>query len=441
METGLTTPSITRGFIIGAPSTGSGKTTLTLGVIGALRRRGLVIAPAKVGPDFIDPGFHQAAAGRPSVNLDTWAMRPPLLDQLVATQAHGSDVLVVEGVMGLFDGAEFGEPGRCGSTADAARATGLPVILVVNAAGIAQSIAPIVRGLATFDPAVRIAGVILNRVSSERHQRMLTTALDRIDMPVFGAIPKSANIELKSRHLGLVQAEETADLEQRLAAIASLVEQHCDLDRLLAAAGDAAPRECGAAGIVPPGQRVAVANDVAFRFAYSHLLAGWRRAGAEILTFSPLTDDPPPAGADAIYLPGGYPELHAGRLAAATTFSAGLRSAAARSLPIYGECGGYMVLGNGLVDADGNRHAMLGLLGLETSFAARKLHLGYREVTADGGFPLGGKGSRFRAHEFHYASIVSEVGEPLFAVSGDGGTAGLRNGSIAGSFIHLVDRC
>ncbi len=429
-----------RGLIIGAPSTGSGKTTITLGLLRALSRAGKRVAPAKIGPDYIDPQFHAAAAGRSSVNLDAWAMRPTYLAHLFEQFTADADLTIVEGVMGVFDGGQ--RPGRTGhgSTADLARLTGLPIVLVVNCGGLAQSVAPLVHGFQTYADDVSIAGVILNNTSSDRHREMLTTALEKTGIHVFGAIPRDKAVALPSRHLGLKQAEEHDDLDELLERMADLIEQNCNMDALISATRETTIADTSSVSSIPPmGQRIAVARDVAFRFAYPHLLQGWRDAGAELSFFSPLADEPAPGNADAIYLPGGYPELHGPQLANANAFKSSVRNAASRNIPIFGECGGYMVLGNTIIDADGTAHEMLGLLDLETSFAARKFHLGYRHVRANAPFGLGSASSTFFAHEFHYASITREEGHPLFTNIDIQASSGLHIGSVAGSFIHLID--
>ncbi len=417
-----------RGLILAAPASGAGKTTLTLGLLRALSRRGMMVRGAKSGPDYIDPRFHEAACGAPCPNLDAWAMSPARL----ATLAAGPGLLLIEGAMGLFDGAP---PSGRGATAELARSLRLPVVLVVDAAHMAHSIAPLVAGFAGHDPQVRIAGIILNKVGSPRHERMLRAALAPLGLPVLGAMHRQAGLEHPSRHLGLVQAAEHPDLARYLERAADAVEAAIDLAALADLArplpAPTAPRR-----LPPPGQRIAIAADAAFAFAYPHILADWRAGGARILPFSPLADEAPAPEADFIFLPGGYPELHGARLAAADTFRAGLQAA---SCPIYGECGGFMVLGEVLVDADGQAHEMLGLLGLETSFAKRRLHLGYRQVEAtDGAFA-----GSWAAHEFHYASTIKADGAPLFrardAEGTDLGPMGLVRGQVSGSFAHLID--
>ncbi len=431
------------GLVIAAPRSGSGKTVLTLGLLRAFARRGVRVAAAKCGPDYIDPAFHAAATGRPGVNLDGWAMPPALLASLAGSQADGCDLVLCEGLMGLFDGVP-GEPGRRGSSADVAAATGWPVLLIHDVSGQSQSAAAQIAGCLSYDPRIRIAGVVLNRVGSERHRRLVGDALEALGVPVVGALPRTEAVALPERHLGLVQASETNDLDARLDAMADAVATHVDLDRVRALARPGTPtRHDGlAAALRPPGQRIAVARDRAFSFLYPHVLAGWRQAGAECRFFSPLADEPPPPECDACWLPGGYPELHGGTLAASDSFMRGLRTFA-QTRPIHGECGGYMVLGRSLVDASGTAHAMAGLLGLETSFAARKLHLGYRAATLRAGGSLGSVGTRVLGHEFHYASIIAADGdEPHADVTDAYGSApppsGSRRGWVTGSFFHAI---
>jgi cobyrinic acid a,c-diamide synthase len=433
-----------RGLIIAAPRSGSGKTTVTLGLLAAYRRRGVAVRAAKAGPDYIDPAFHAAATGAAGVNLDSWAMPPGLLDTIAGNAAQAAELVVIEGVMGLFDGVA-GPPGRTGATADLAKVLGLPVLLVLDVSGQSQTAAAVVHGLASYDPGVCIAGVVLNRVGSERHRGLVADAIEAMGVPVVGAVPRDAACSLPERHLGLVQAHEHADLAERIDRLTALAERHFDLDRIVALAAPLAPSAVSVSpAMPPPGQRIAVAADAAFTFMYPHLRDGWRRAGADIVTFSPLADEAPPDGCDACWLPGGYPELHAGALAQAHRFKDGLRRFATRR-PVHGECGGYMVLGEGLEDAQGTRHAMAGLLGHATSFAARKLHLGYREarLLADGA--LGFAGSVIRGHEFHYATLVSPgVDEGLLEMTDaqgqSPGIAGGRRSHVSGTFFHVIAR-
>lgn len=439
-----------KGLIIAAASSGSGKTTVTLALLALLKRQGAAVASCKVGPDYIDPQFHAWATGRPCFNLDGWAMRPATLAGLLRHAAREPGLLIIEGVMGLFDGAPVdirmgNRDLAAGSTAEIAALTGLPVVLVLRAKGIGATAAAMLEGLKRHHRDVRVAGVIFNEVGGERHRAMLAQAAARADLPVLGLVPVFADVALPSRHLGLVQAREHAAFDPYLERLSACVAPHLDLEALRALAEEPRIGEAEAMPAIPPlGQRIAVADDVAFGFSYPSILLAWREAGAEIIRFSPLADEAPDAAADAIYLPGGYPELHAGRLAANRTFLDGLRRAAAKATAIYGECGGYMVLGEGLIDAAGEIHAMSGLLPVTTSFAERRLHLGYRVGTLLSPIPLGARGCAFRGHEFHYATVMSEgAGDPLFAVTDAAcrnlGSQGRRQGSVFGSFLHLID--
>jgi cobyrinic acid a,c-diamide synthase len=431
-----------RGLIIAAPHSGAGKTTVTLAVLAALKQRGVAVRAAKAGPDYIDPAFHAAATAEPSINLDSWAMPRPLLDTMAAQASDGAAIFVIEGVMGLFDGANR-PSGERGSTADLAAHFHLPVVLVLDVSRQAQSAAAVVRGFATHDPAVRIAGVILNRVASERHSTMIAAAIAELGIPVFGAVPRAAEIALPERHLGLVQAGEHSDLAVLIARLATIAENHLDLDGIVKSAEPlAVTATLNAPALPPPGQRVALAHDRAFSFVYPHLLAAWRQSGAEIIPFSPLADEAPPEHADSCWLPGGYPELHAGTLAAARKFADGLKRFG-QTRPVHGECGGYMVLGEGLEDATGQRHMMTGLLGHATSFAKRKLHLGYRSARLLGDTALGRRETTLRGHEFHYASLISAGSDQPFAELADAegrklGPAGGRRGHVTGTFFHTI---
>lgn len=427
------------GVMISAPASGSGKTTVALGLMRALSADGLHVQPFKSGPDYIDPAFHAHACDRVSYNLDSWAMGAGLM-QAIAAEAIAADMVIAEGSMGLFDGvAQPGAMGR-GSSAETARAFGWPVLLVLNAAGQAQSAAATALGFQHFDPDLPLAGVILNNVASPRHERLLRAGLEAAGIAVLGALPRRADLTLPERHLGLVQAGEQAELDARLDALAAFLRTHADLAAIRAAAAGGARAAPGTLPR-PPAQRIAIARDAAFSFAYPHQLAGWRAAGAELLPFSPLADEAPDTSADLVWLPGGYPELHAGRLASAAHFQAGLRRHA-ETRPVHGECGGYMALGAGLVDADGTHHQMAGLLGLETSFAKRKLHLGYRAARLLAPMPGAGQGTLLRGHEFHYASILAQPDAPLAEICDAEGTilpeTGSARGRVTGSFFHVI---
>ncbi|WP_312419423.1 cobyrinate a,c-diamide synthase [Shinella sp.] len=427
------------GLLIAAPASGSGKTTVTLGLARAFAAAGLDLVSGKAGPDYIDPAFHAAASGTPCFNYDPWAMRPDLIRANAALQAVEGGFLLVEAMMGLFDGAMDGT----GTPADLAAMLDLPVVLVVDCSRMSQSVAALVQGYRCYRNDIRVAGVILNKVGSPKHEAMLRGALEAGGVEIFGVLGRDPALALPERHLGLVQAGEHAALEHFIAHAAAVVRRCCDLQRLAAVAETrSAPSAAPAVSRLPPlGAYIAVARDRAFAFSYEHLLAGWRAAGATLSFFSPLADDAPAADADAVYLPGGYPELHADALANAAQFRLGMQAAARRGARIYGECGGYMVLGEGIVAADGTRHNMLGLLPLVTSFAERRRHLGYRRVT-----PLAGAGfaGPMTAHEFHYSTVLHEGdADRLFtvtdAIGEDLGHAGLRRDNVSGSYMHLID--
>lgn len=437
------------GVIIAAPSSGSGKTMVTLALLRSFRNQGLGVTSFKVGPDYIDPVFHARSSGRPCPNLDSWAMRIDTLAGLGDEVAKDTDLVIGEGVMGLFDGTLMGQ----GSTADLASLFDMPVILVVDAGRMGASAAALVEGFIRHREDVDVAGIIFNRVASEVHADLLRRACDNhFAQPVIGCLPTDQRLQLPERHLGLVQADEKPSLESFLDQAATIVGDHLNLDQVQRLArpfglGLYGPPACP---LRPLGQRIAVASDLAFAFCYPAMLEGWRHAGAEITTFSPLADEAPDADATAVYLPGGYPELHAARLAANKTFLTGLQEAARRSAFIYGECGGFMVLGNNLIDREGNGHAMANLLPVTTSFENPKRHLGYRNLKLRQPSPLGQAGTNFRGHEFHYASITGDIGYgqegalPLFDASDARGKSlgdvGLCQGSVFGSFMHLIDR-
>lgn len=431
---------MTPGLLIAAPRSGSGKTTVTLGLLRAFARMGLRVQPFKSGPDYIDPAFQQAASRRPSFNLDSWAM-PPARITAIAGQAD-ADLILTEGVMGLFDGAPTSGEAGTGSSADIAALFGWPVVLVMDVSGQSQSAAATASGFRTLRSDVAMAGVILNHVASERHERLIRAAMAQAGIVVLGAIPRSAELGLPERHLGLVQAAEQADLDRTIERMADIVAAHVDLTAIREAARPAAPQDHRPVPPVhPPGQRIAIAQDQAFSFTYAHLLSDWRGAGAEILPFSPLADEAPAADADAVWLPGGYPELHAARIAHAGHFLSGLRRHA-QNRPVHGECGGYMVLGQALIDARGQAHAMAGLLGLVTSFAERRLHLGYRRahlLAPMGGMPAS---TPLNGHEFHYSTIIEQPDSPLARVTDAEGnpvaSTGSHRGPVTGSFFHLI---
>ena len=429
-----------KGLLISAPSSGTGKTTVMLGLLRALSEDGVAVQPFKSGPDYIDPAFHHAACGRPSFNLDNWAMGPALW-QAITSRAAGADICVAEGSMGLFDGvATRGQQGF-GSSAETAQAMGWPVVLVLDVGGQAQSAAATALGFRTYLPELPFAGVILNRVASSRHERLTRLGMERAGLPVLGVLPRRGDLALPERHLGLIQAVEHPDLEAAIAGYASFLREHVDLTAIRAAARGAALPSNPPVLPPPPAQRIAIARDAAFSFTYPHLLERWQDAGAKILPFSPLADEAPDPSADLVWLPGGYPELHAGKLAAAATFRKGLR-AHAETRPVHGECGGYMALGEALIDKSGTRHQMAGLLGLVTSYETRKFHLGYRRAILKAPLPGFTPGIALRGHEFHYSTILEQPDPALAKVCDADGVlvpeTGSCRGHASGTFFHLI---
>ncbi|NSZ64129.1 cobyrinate a,c-diamide synthase [Agrobacterium tumefaciens] len=432
----------TRAIIIGAPRSGSGKTSVTIGLLRAFARRGIKVRGIKTGPDYIDPGFHAFATGTSGLNLDSWAMQPELLRHLLLQQADGADLVLIESAMGLFDGIPVAE-NRTGSAADLARLFGIPVLLVLDVSGQSQTAAAVAYGFAHYDPVVTMAAVVLNRAGSERHRTLCTEAIEKIGLPVAGCVLRDPSLILPERHLGLVQASEHPEIDAHIERLADAMERSIDLDALLSLAAPVdVPSGSVEAAIAPPGQRIALADDVAFTFLYPHLKHHWHAAGAEIVPFSPLADEAPDETCDICWLPGGYPELYAGRLADAARFKAGI-ARFAETKPVHGECGGYMVLGAALEDADGVTHAMTGLLSHATSFATRKMNLGYRQaaIVADG--PLGRAGEILRGHEFHYARVIDPGHDEPFAQIADGqgrplGPSGGRRDLVSGTFFHAI---
>ena len=431
-----------RGFVLAAPASSSGKTTVALGILRWMAKAGLSVRAAKCGPDYIDPTFHAIASGHPSVNLDAWAMPEAQLRKLAAEPGNDPQspgFLLVEGAMGVLDG---GGPAQAGSAADLSRKLGLPIVLVIDVSRQGASAVLPVLGLRSAFRGIDVRGVILNRLGSERHGRVVRAAMERHGIRVFGGLHRNEDLALPSRHLGLVPAGEHPEVAAFLDQAARAVGSSVDVEALLSSAEPLRPSAVAGSGpFLPPlGQRISIARDDAFAFLYEHLLTGWRRAGAELSFFSPLDDRPPDAAADSIFLPGGYPELHAGRLAGAGRFRKGMHAAVSRGATVHGECGGYMVLGCGLVDREGGRHPMLGLLPHSTSFARPRLHLGYRLLRALEGAPFGGF---LAGHEFHYSALEGkEADRALYeAADADGnqiGRIGGIDGRVSGSYVHVI---
>ncbi len=429
-------PDQPRGLVLAAPHSGAGKTSLAAGLLGALKQSGVAVAAAKCGPDYIDPTLHHAVLGRSSINLDPWAMNAATLRALATRQAASHDLLVIEGVMGLFDGSADGR----GSTADLAATLRLPVVLIIDSARQAQSVAALAEGFIRHREDVNVAGIILNRLGSSRHERMLRDAMKPVGIPVLGAVARDDRFTLPGRHLGLIPAPELADLETRLSALAQTVARTVLLDDLQALAAPIAPASAPANLLPPPAQRLAVARDTAFCFMYPHLLQHWRQAGAQITYFPPLDNARPDPAAGLLLLPGGHPALPAGRLAATESYPGRLATAARPGVPVPRDCSGQLAPGAALPAADGTAHRMAGLLPVETSFAARRLHLGYRRLRQAGHLPWP---TALVGHEFHYASVIREGdGMPLFQATDALGESlpdmGRVSGTVSGSFAHVI---
>lgn len=426
------------GILISAPSSGTGKTTVMLGLLRAFSDMGLRVQPFKSGPDYIDPAFHHAAARKASFNLDSWGMDEALMNTIVA-EGEDADIAITEGSMGLYDGVATKGASGFGSSAETAVRFGWPVILVVDVSGQAQSAAATALGFMNYMPDLPFGGVILNRVASPRHERLARLGMEQAGIKVLGMLPRRGDLALPERHLGLIQAIEHPDLEQAISNYASFLSEHVDLEAIRAVAQGTNPPKVGRL-VRPPAQRIALARDAAFSFTYPHLLKAWRTEGAEILPFSPLNDDLVP-DADLVWLPGGYPELHAGTLAGANRFLTSLREHAATK-PVHGECGGYMALGTTLIDKEGVAHKMAGLLGVVTSYEKRKFHLGYRQAVLQEAVLGYQRGSRLRGHEFHYSTILEEPDAPLAQVTDADGNlvseTGSLRGHVSGTFFHMI---
>ncbi|MFZ9072666.1 MAG: cobyrinate a,c-diamide synthase [Paracoccaceae bacterium] len=426
------------GILISAPSSGTGKTTVMLGLLRAFSDMGLRVQPFKSGPDYIDPAFHHAAARKASFNLDSWGMDEGLMNTIVA-EGEDADIAIAEGSMGLYDGVATKGASGFGSSAETAVRFGWPVILVVDVSGQAQSAAATALGFMKYMPDLPFGGVILNRVASPRHERLARLGMEQAGIKVLGMLPRRGDLALPERHLGLIQAIEHPDLEQAISNYASFLSEHVDLEAIRAVAQGTNAPKVGRL-VRPPAQRIALARDAAFSFTYPHLLKAWRSEGAEILPFSPLNDDLVP-DADLVWLPGGYPELHAGTLAGANKFLTSLREHAATK-PVHGECGGYMALGTTLIDKEGVAHKMAGLLGVVTSYEKRKFHLGYRQAVLQEAVIGYQRGSRLRGHEFHYSTILEEPDAPLAQVTDADGNlvseTGSLRGHVSGTFFHMI---
>ncbi len=431
-----------RGLVIAGTQSGVGKTTLTLGLISALRRRHLKVQPFKVGPDFIDPGHHTQAAGRVCRNLDGWMLSRE--DNLALFRRHLSqaEVAVVEGVMGLFDG--YDGLSEAGSTAQMAKWLGLPVLLVVDARSLARSAAALVKGFATFDPDLNLAGVVFNRIGGPTHLEYLKQALSQLPgVPCFGGLPRDQELTIPERHLGLTTAEDHPLSGRYLEHLADLMETHLDLEALLRALPPLAVPEEAAGEASPPSVRLGVARDQAFCFYYPENLELLARYGAALVPFSPLNDPDLPENLHGLYLGGGYPELFAEGLSANQALKLALREQADAGLPIYAECGGLMYLSQEIQDLQGKVHPMAGLLPLKVRMLPQLRALGYREITLTAVSLLGPPGTRARGHEFHYSEIVEEPQDLprhyriTARQAGEAAAEGYCLNNVLASYVHL----
>ncbi len=446
------------GLLIGGTHSGCGKTTVALALMAAFKRRGLRVQPFKVGPDFIDPGFHTQITGFESRNLDGWMLDREYNQALFRRRLERADMGLVEGVMGLFDGYD----GRTesGSSAEMAKWLGLPVVLVVDARSMARSAAALVYGFRHFDPALRFAGIIFNRIGGEGHLTYLKEAMaaNLPEVPVLGGLPREEPIRIPERHLGLVTADEVVIDPVREQRLAELVEQQLDLDSILRQTAWCEERAegkglapVGAKGAVRDGSpaeagvRIAVARDAAFCFYYPDNLELLQQAGAELTFFAPLKGESLPENAAGLYLGGGYPEVHAEPLSSQKAFLAAIRAAVSRGMPVYAECGGLMVLSRFIDLLDGRRYPMAGILPFGTRMLPKLKALGYTEVRLTGSCLLGGPNQLMRGHEFHYSEIIEEEDDPALTMvyrvrgrkSGSDRLEGYRMGSVLASYVHL----
>ena len=428
------------GLIISAPNSGSGKTIFTLALLRALNDSGIKVQPFKNGPDYIDPMFHKIAANRNSYNLDTWGMDANQLNQIISI-SKGADLIVSEGSMGLFDGVLIkGRTGN-GATSDLSEKFGWPIILVINVSGQAQSAAASALGFMKYNKNLNFAGVILNFVSSKRHENLISDGMRKVGINILGSIPRQNELVLPERHLGLVQANEIHDIETKIQNYSHLIKDNIDLQKIVECAGFKSFRKLKPKDNNPPAQRIAIAKDKAFSFIYPHLIDNWKKAGAEITSFSPLNNEMPDKNSELIWLPGGYPELYAKELSNADKTIKSIHNYS-KTKKIHGECGGYMVLGKYLIDKDGEKFKMFDLLGLVTSFKKRKLNLGYRMAKLRKENIHHSKNKIIYGHEFHYTSIIDQPDQPLYEVYDATQNIVKETGSIkenvSGTFFHYI---
>lgn len=427
------------GFVIAGAASGTGKTLITLGIMGALARRGLVVAPFKAGPDYIDAGLHAACLGRPSYNLDTWMMGLGGVKRTFERTSARADVSVVEGVMGLYDGVD-GSSER-GSTAHLAKILKLPVILVVDAARMGRSAGAVMKGFAAFDRAVDIRWVVFNRVGSERHLQILKDSMPAgLGLRYLGFLPRDTELTMPQRHLGLVAAGEIEQAKWSgfLSKASQVVNEHLDIDGLLAGLRKNSKRAGTTPKEIKPRVSIGVARDAASTFYYQENLELLRKNGARLIFFSPLADTRLPDGISGLYLGGGYPEVFADGLEANRSMRAEIKALSRKGLPIFAECGGLMYLADKLVNKDGKRFRMAGVFPWTTRMLAKRAALGYREVDISSGCPMLKQGGKVRGHEFHYSTMNEPAPaiERLFKLK-DGRLEGFSYKNCLATYIHL----
>ncbi|MFP5239053.1 MAG: cobyrinate a,c-diamide synthase [Acidobacteriota bacterium] len=430
---------MTKTLLVSGTHSGCGKTSVTLGLLAWMRRAGLDARPFKTGPDFIDPGLHALACGRTSHNLDSWMLTPGANREIFARYAAGGDAALVEGAMGLFDG--LSGTSELGSAAHMAKLLGIPALLVADASGMARSAAALAQGFARFDPELGLAGVVFNRVGGPGHREILAEAMERAGVPLLGCLPKAPDIALPSRHLGLVTAQDAKTPPDWLARLADWVEA-LDPAALLARLPGAVFEPAPASPAGPARVRLGLARDRAFCFCYEENLRLLELAGAGIVPFSPLEDAALPPGLDGLYLPGGYPELHAAQLSGNGSMLASIREFCASGRPVYAECGGFMALMEAVEDREGRTWPMCGVFPCRAAMGERFAALGYREAVFQRDTPLGQSGTRARGHEFHYSRLEGPAPGPgAYALSGRkgalGGPEGFLRGNTLGSYVHL----
>lgn len=429
-------------IVVAGAASGVGKTTVAVGLMAALSRRGAKVQPYKAGPDYIDPSHHTVATGNPSRNLDTWLLSAPAVVELFLRSRKGKDIGVVEGVMGLFDGRSA--TGEDGSTAELAKLLRAPVLLVLDASGACRSLGAMVRGYGSFDPGLRLAGVILNNIGSEQHFAMCKEAIvPATGVPVLGYLPKNGGLSLPERHLGLVPAAERAPERDFLERLAAQCEATMDLSGILGLCEQAAPNMDAAHSLfpaepLPKVARIAVARDRAFSFYYEDsldLLDAW---GADVFPFSPLADSALPRGSDGLYLGGGFPELYASELEGNAAMLKSVKAACRQGMPVHAECGGLMYLGESIRDFGGKVSRMAGVFPVCSRIDRPSLSLGYRTVRALSDTPLLAAGEAVRGHEFHWSVLESAPEGNAYEVDEQGGRReGFLAGNTLASYVHL----